>query len=139
MTEDTLLYTWGQEEIPKAKDHNARIVPNDPRRTVISHLRGDAHGRMLSRTESERTLRFEVEAFDESKGRVLIERAIVECHVGGVRTERSEAELPLAQIIKALLRCEEARRSIERGGFGFRDRQGNFTRSSGRSPCASDG
>ena len=65
---------------------------------------------MLSRTESERTLRFEVEAFDESKGRVLIERAIVEGHVGGVKTERSEAELPLAQIIKeSLLRCEEGR------------------------------
>jgi hypothetical protein len=132
VTEDTLLYTWGPRRDPEAKDHNARIVPSDPRRTVISHLQGDAHGRMLSRTESERTLRFEVEAFDESKGRVLIERAIVEGHVGGVKTERSEAELPLAQIIKeSLLRCEEGRIRSSRPP---RELHPEF----GRSLCASD-
>jgi integrase len=38
--------------------------------------------------------------FDESKGRVLIQRAIVEGRIGSVKTERSEAELPLVGVVK---------------------------------------
>jgi len=39
--------------------------------------------------------------FDESKKRLIIQRAIVEGHVGGVKTERSEAELPVTGVVKS--------------------------------------
>lgn len=39
--------------------------------------------------------------FDETNGRLVIQRAVVDGRVGGVKTERSEAELPVADIVKA--------------------------------------